>query len=169
MSKTRIGFALTGSFCTFKKVFSVLSALAEAGYDITPILSYAVNRYDTRFFLRSQVAEALEAACGRPPLVTLPQVEPIGPKKLLDAYIIAPMTGATTVPCSSRPLPTTALARRRKISGRFWACATFILCPSVRTTLSASRARWSRILIKSPKRWQARWPARRCSRSCWGA
>ena len=36
-----------------------------------------------------------EAACGRPPLVTLPQVEPIGPKKLLDAYIIAPMTGAS--------------------------------------------------------------------------
>lgn len=95
MSKTRIGFALTGSFCTFKKVFSVISALAEAGYDITPILSYAVNRYDTRFFLRSQVAEALEVACGRPPLVTLPQVEPIGPKKLLDAYIIAPMTGAS--------------------------------------------------------------------------
>lgn len=95
MSKTRLGFALTGSFCTFKTVFSVVRALKEAGYDITPILSYAAAREDTRFFTRKQVWQTLEEITGKRPMSTLPEVEPIGPKKLLDAYIIAPMTGAS--------------------------------------------------------------------------
>lgn len=95
MSKTRLGFALTGSFCTFKTVFSVVQTLKEAGYDITPILSYAAAREDTRFFTRNQVWQTLEDITGKRPLSTLPEVEPIGPKKLLDAYIIAPMTGGS--------------------------------------------------------------------------
>ena len=33
--------------------------------------------------------------CGKQVLHTIPQVEPIGPKKLLDALIIAPCTGNT--------------------------------------------------------------------------
>ena len=48
MSKTRIGFALTGSFCTFEKAFAALRALVAAGYDVLPVLSYAAAREDTR-------------------------------------------------------------------------------------------------------------------------
>lgn len=95
MSKTRIGFALTGSFCTFKAVFQVIEKLEKAGYDITPILSFAAARESTRFFQREAVWEILEKITGKKPLATLPEVEPIGPKKLLDGYIIAPMTGAS--------------------------------------------------------------------------
>ena len=37
----RLGFALTGSFCTFARVLSVLEGLGQSGrYKITPILSY---------------------------------------------------------------------------------------------------------------------------------
>ena len=95
MSKTRIGFAMTGSFCTFRAVFDVIRKLQTAGYDITPILSFASAREDTRFFSRDQIWHTLEEITGKKPLVTLPEVEPIGPKKLLDGYIIAPMTGAS--------------------------------------------------------------------------
>ncbi len=95
MSKTRLGFALTGSFCTFGKVFSVLRELKEAGYEITPILSYHSGDLDTRFFSREAVWNTLEEITGNRPLSTLAEVEPIGPKKLLDAYVIAPMTGAS--------------------------------------------------------------------------
>lgn len=95
MSKTRIGFALTGSFCTFRAVFDAMRKLQAAGYDITPILSFASAREDTRFFSRDQVWHTLEEITGKKPLATLPEVEPIGPKKLLDGYIIAPMTGAS--------------------------------------------------------------------------
>lgn len=95
MSKTRIGFAMTGSFCTFRPVFQVLRRLQDMGYAITPILSFAAAREDTRFFSRETVWNTLEEITGNKPLSTLPEVEPIGPKKLLDGYIIAPMTGAS--------------------------------------------------------------------------
>ena len=39
MSKLRIGFVLTGSFCTFAKVMPVIQALIERGDTVTPILS----------------------------------------------------------------------------------------------------------------------------------
>ena len=95
MSKTRIGFALTGSFCTFRAVFDAMRKLQAAGYDITPILSFASAREDTRFFSRDQVWHTLEEITGKKPLATLPEVEPIGPKKLLDVLIVAPCTGNT--------------------------------------------------------------------------
>lgn len=95
MSKTRVGFALTGSFCTFQKVFAVMEKLAQSGYDLTPILSYRAAQEDTRFFQKDAVWQRLLEITGKTPLSTLPQVEPIGPKKLLDAYVIAPMSGAS--------------------------------------------------------------------------
>ena len=95
MSVTRIGFALTGSFCTFRAVFSVMERLRDLGYEITPVLSYAAAREDTRFYHHDDVWNQLEKITGKKPLATLSEVEPIGPKKLLDAYIIAPMSGAS--------------------------------------------------------------------------
>ena len=95
MSKTRIGFAMTGSFCTFRQVFSVIENLAAAGYEIIPILSDQAATQDTRFYQRDTVWATLEQITGKRPLSTLQEVEPIGPQKLLDAYIIAPMTGTS--------------------------------------------------------------------------
>ena len=60
MSKTRVGFALTGSFCTFGKVFSVIEDLVNQGYDVTPILSERSAREDTRFFSKDKVWQTLE-------------------------------------------------------------------------------------------------------------
>lgn len=95
MSKTRVGFALTGSFCTFRQVFGVIGELVEKGYDVIPVLSYSVGKEDTRFYPKDTVWHILEETTGNKPFSTLPEVEPIGPKKLLDAYVIAPMTGAS--------------------------------------------------------------------------
>ena len=49
MSKLRIGFVLTGSFCTFSKVMPVIQALIERGDTVTPILSDSAGILDTRF------------------------------------------------------------------------------------------------------------------------
>ncbi|MBQ9264815.1 MAG: dipicolinate synthase subunit B [Clostridia bacterium] len=95
MRNTKIGFALTGSFCTFRQIFSVMRELVDSGYEVLPILSYASSREDTRFYLKDDVWQELKDITGKTPLSTLPEVEPIGPKKLVDAYIIAPMTGAS--------------------------------------------------------------------------
>ena len=91
----RVGFAMTGSFCTFAQVFPAAQALADAGAQLFPILSQNVWNLDTRFFSAQAVKDKLSAIAGREIWHTLPQVEPIGPKKLLDLLIVAPCTGNT--------------------------------------------------------------------------
>ena len=89
-----LGFAMCGSFCTFDRVFPVLARCA-AEHRVTPIFSDAAYTVDSRFgTAKAHIARAA-ALCGRPPLHTLAAVEPIGPKKLLDALVIAPCTGNT--------------------------------------------------------------------------
>ena len=95
MRKTAVGFALTGSFCTFHKAFAAMRALVESGYEVLPVLSDASAREDTRFYTKENVFQEIEAITSRRPLTTLPEVEPIGPKKMTDIYVIAPMTGAS--------------------------------------------------------------------------
>ena len=95
MSKTKIGFALTGSFCTFQKVFTVIDRLIASGFEVFPILSYHSSQENTRFYDKDTVFQSLLSSSGHRPLLSLSEVEPIGPKKLLDAYIIAPASGAS--------------------------------------------------------------------------
>ena len=95
VSKTKIGFALTGSFCTFSKVFQSISNLIQSGFEVYPVLSYHASGEDTRFFDKETVFQTLVSLTGNVPFTTLSDAEPIGPKKLLDAYIIAPASGAS--------------------------------------------------------------------------
>lgn len=91
----RIGCAMTGSFCTFKAVFEAWRALKAAGAVLTPILSFNAASVDTRFYPAAETRHIMEEITGKAPLMALNQVEPIGPKKLLDALVIAPCTGNT--------------------------------------------------------------------------
>ncbi len=93
MNSTRIGFALTGSFCTFEKVFEQMQELVDRGYDVIPILSYNAGREENRFFPPAQIHQKLEEITGKKPLTTLHEVEPLGPKKMTDVYVLAPATG----------------------------------------------------------------------------
>ena len=49
MDKIRMGFALTGSFCTLETVLEEMSQLCPDKYEITPILSPIVRDTSTRF------------------------------------------------------------------------------------------------------------------------
>lgn len=95
MQGKRIGFALTGSFCTFKKVLPQVEALVSAGAEVTPIVSPSVAATDSRFGKAEDFWNELARMTGHEPLATIAQVEPIGPKKLLDLMIVAPCTGNT--------------------------------------------------------------------------
>ena len=89
-----IGFAMCGSYCTFSKVFPVMELLSR-DYPITPIFSEAVYTTDTRFGTAREHIELAGEICGQLPLHQITQAEPIGPKKLFDALVIAPCTGNT--------------------------------------------------------------------------
>ena len=89
-----VGFAMCGSFCTYAQVFPVMEALAKE-HNLIPIFSPASYVTDSRFgTAQSHIRQAAEI-CGKDPLYAVSQVEPIGPKKLLDALIVAPCTGNT--------------------------------------------------------------------------
>ena len=89
-----IGFAMCGSFCTYSEVFPVLEELA-AKHHVIPIFSFASASVDSRFGAAAEHLQEAEKICGVKPLCSISAVEPIGPKKLLDALIIAPCTGNT--------------------------------------------------------------------------
>ena len=89
-----IGFAVCGSFCTYREVFPVMEALA-AEHTVIPIFSDISYTTDSRFGAHQDHIDRAEKICGREVLHTIPQVEPIGPKGLLDALVIAPCTGNT--------------------------------------------------------------------------
>ena len=89
-----IGFAMCGSFCTYAAVFPIMEELSRI-HRITPIFSFSSADIDSRFGTSDEHLQRARTICGRSPLQTIEGVEPIGPKKLLDALIVAPCTGNT--------------------------------------------------------------------------
>ena len=119
LSGKKIGFAMTGSFCTFSQVFPEAQRLADEGAELYPILSDNVWSLDTRFYTAEQVKSRLETICGRPIWHTLPEVEPIGPKHLLDLVIVAPCTGTSlgTLACGIIDTPVIMAAKSHLRNG----------------------------------------------------
>lgn len=95
LNDLRIGYALTGSFCTLEDALKEMQALQEAGAIITPIVSFAVASTDTRFGTAEYFHDRIVEITGREPIATIEHAEPIGPKKLLDVIVISPCTGNT--------------------------------------------------------------------------
>lgn len=95
LSGKNIGCAMTGSFCTFREVFAAWENLKETGAELTPIMSFNACSIDNRFYPAKEAVQIFEDICGRKLLNTIAQVEPIGPKKLLDLLVVAPCTGNT--------------------------------------------------------------------------
>ncbi len=90
-----IGFAICGSFCTFKKSMVQLQKIVDAGYNVYPIMSKNASTTDTRFGKASEIKKKIEDITKKEIMDTIVQTEPIGPKKMLDALVICPCTGNT--------------------------------------------------------------------------
>lgn len=93
--QARVGFAFCGSYCTYGKAMAALRAVAARWPDVTPIVAESGCVTDTRFGAAQDWLEQMEAICGKPPLTSIAQVEPIGPKKLFDVLVVCPCTGNT--------------------------------------------------------------------------
>lgn len=114
-----IGFALCGSFCTFSQVLPVMKVLSHEN-TVIPILSQNASTLDTRFGSAKEHIDAIRKICGTEPLTTISQVEPIGPKKLIDILVIAPCTGNTIAKLahSIADTPVTMAAKSHLRNGR---------------------------------------------------
>ena len=93
LAGVKIGFVLTGSFCTFAEVVPQMAALKAAGAEIWPVLSPIVQSTDTRFGTASDWRNKIEQIAGRSSITNIVEAEPVGPKKLLDLVVVAPCTG----------------------------------------------------------------------------
>lgn len=91
----RIGFALTGSFCTFSTVLPVIETLVSRGCEVTPILSAHAATLDTRFGTADGWRNRLHEITQHEPIDSIVDAEPIGPKKMFDIMVVAPCTGNT--------------------------------------------------------------------------
>jgi len=91
----RIGFALTGSFCTLDMALDIISELVKSGAEVMPILSDAVDTMDTKFGSAEGLKNRLAELTGQPIIKTISEAEPIGPGKLLDILVVLPATGNT--------------------------------------------------------------------------
>ncbi|MCQ2491337.1 MAG: dipicolinate synthase subunit B, partial [Ruminococcus sp.] len=91
----KIGYALTGSFCTFERTFEQAERLAELGAELVPIMSETAASVSTRFGSAEENVRRLRDICGRDVIMSVADAEPIGPKAMTDIMVVAPCTSNT--------------------------------------------------------------------------
>ena len=110
----KIGFAICGSFCTFKKAFEQIRHLIDAGAEVTAVMSFNAAGLDTRFGKAEDHISALEEMTGRKVIKTITDAEPIGPKRMFDALVIAPCTGNTLAKLAAGITDTAVIQKRKQ-------------------------------------------------------
>lgn len=110
MNKIRLGFALCGSFCTFKENIALMSTLVDLDYDILPIMSFNASSIDTRFGKAADHIATIEDICGHPVIRTIEDAEPIGPRGMTDIMLVSPCTGNTLAKLANSIVDTSVTA-----------------------------------------------------------
>ena len=139
-----IGFAMCGSFCTYAQVFPAMELLSR-DYKLLPIFSDSAYTIDSRFGTARDHIKTATEICGTEPLHTIAQAEPIGPRKLLDAMIIAPCTGNTLAKLahSIADTPVTMAAKSHLRNGR-----PLIIAVSTNDALAGAAENIGKLLAK---------------------
>ncbi len=90
-----IGYGFCGSYCTYAASFDALRRLLQQGEEVLPLFSYQAASTDTRFGRAADFLREAAQLCSRPPVLTVADAEPLGPKTPLEVLILAPCTGNT--------------------------------------------------------------------------
>lgn len=91
----KIGFVLTGSFCTFSKTIPKIKELIKMGSEVIPIMSFNAYNSDTKFGKAEDFINEIQEITGKEIIHTIQDAEPIGPKRLTDIMVVAPCSGNT--------------------------------------------------------------------------
>ena len=84
----KIGFVLTGSFCTFSKTIPKMKELIQMGSEVIPIMSYNAYNLDTKFGKAKDFINEIEEITGKKIIHTIQEAEPIGPKHLKILWLL---------------------------------------------------------------------------------
>ena len=135
MGDARVGFALTGSFCTLEKAIRAMEETAREYPNMVPILSETTGATDTRFGRAADFRQAAEEICGHGAVESVREAEPIGPKQLLDVLVICPCTGNTLAKLANGVTDTTVtMAAKAHLRNG----GPVVLCPATNDGLAAS-------------------------------
>ncbi len=91
----RIGFCITGSFCTFQLVIPQIKKLVDEGAIVLPIMSFNSYELDTKFGKAEDFIKEIESITSNKIIHTIQEAEPIGPKHLTDLMVVVPCSGNT--------------------------------------------------------------------------
>lgn len=91
----KVGYALTGSFCTFSKSIEQIKKIIDCGAEVLPIMSYNSYNLDSKFGEAIKHREIIQNITNKNIISTIQDAEPIGPQHLTDILIIAPCSGNT--------------------------------------------------------------------------
>ena len=141
----RVGFALTGSFCTHAQALTALQALLDRGYAVTPILSEAAGTLDTRFGTAAALRTRLAAMTETSIIDSIETAEPIGPKAMFDVLVVAPCTANTMAKLATGIVDSTVpMAVKSHLRGG----RPVVLAVSTNDGLAASAANFGALLVR---------------------
>jgi len=95
LAECRVGWGITGSFCTFAKMLEELKKLVDTGAVVTPVFSFNAQSINSRFGDAGEFIRRIENITTKPGMKSIEQAEAVGPGKLFDIMVIAPCTGNT--------------------------------------------------------------------------
>lgn len=141
----KIGFVLTGSFCTFKKVLPVMEELIKEEAEIIPIMSYNSYNLDTKFGKAKDFITQIEEITNKKIIHTIQDAEPIGPKQMIDIMVIAPCSGNTMakLACDIIDTPAVMAAKSHLRNNR-----PLVIAPSTNNGLSGNAENIGKLLNK---------------------
>ena len=139
----KIGFTLTGSFCTFQKVIPKMKEIKKLGAEVIPIMSFNSYNLDTKFGKAKDFIEEIENITGKEIIHTIQGAEPIGPKKMTDIMIIAPCSGNTMakLACDIIDTPATMAAKSHLRNNR-----PLVIAPSTNNGLGGNAENIGKLL-----------------------
>lgn len=139
----KIGFVLTGSFCTFSKVLPKMKELIKKGAEIIPIMSFNSYNLDTKFGKAKDFIDEIEEMTGKKIIHTIQDAEPIGPKKMTDIMVIAPCSGNTMakLACDIIDTPATMSAKSHLRNNN-----PLVIAPSTNNGLSGNAENIGKLL-----------------------
>ena len=93
LKNKKIGFGITGSFCSVNKILDIIRDLVNDGAEIFCCVTPNVLNTDNRFNKASDLINKLENISQKNIISTIPDAERFGPFNPLDCMVIAPITG----------------------------------------------------------------------------
>ena len=139
----KIGFVLTGSFCTFSKTIEKMKQLKKLEAEIIPIMSFNSYKLDTKFGKAKDFIKQIEEISGNEIIHTIEAAEPIGPKHLTDIMIVAPASGNTMAKLASDIIDTPAVMA---VKSHLRNNLPVVIAPSTNNGLGASAINIGKLL-----------------------